>query len=230
MKEFFKKYLFVFEWIGAAILIGVGIFTVLDNSILVILVGLILFVFALLRVVPLLKTTPDKVLRIIYAVEILLNLAAGILLVVEGSKGDASSLMDADNKIFGYIIGGVLYLRGFVHFYATSLRKEPNDYVKFFTNLALFTVGTFIIARGGFETMFLAYVILVLACLSALFIGYSGYKHYRNNRYELRAREETKKAVEKEKEQPTDVISDPASKKPDVVVPEKEEKKEEAQL
>lgn len=151
MKEFFKKYLFVFEWVGAAILIGVGIFTVLDSSILNVFVGLILLVFGLLRFLPLLKTTPDRVLKIMYACEILINIGAGVFLVIEGGK-DTSNL----NEWFGYIIGGVLMLRGFVHFFATSLRKEPNDYIKFFAHIGLFVVGNFIVARGGFSSQTLA--------------------------------------------------------------------------
>ncbi|MGD9886995.1 MAG: hypothetical protein AB7T03_03415 [Bacilli bacterium] len=223
MKEFFKKYLFVFEWVGAAILIGVGIFTVLDSSILNVFVGLILLVFGLLRFLPLLKTTPDKVLKIMYACEILINIGAGVFLVIEGGK-ETSNL----NEWFGYIIGGVLMLRGFVHFFATSLRKEPNDYIKFFSHIGLFVVGNFIVARGGFSSQTLAYIILVLAILSALFIGYSGYKHYRNNRYELRAKEESKKIVVQE-EKPIDIIEDPKTEKPEIITTEKE-KKDEAKL
>ena len=223
MKEFFKKYLFVFEWVGAAILIGVGIFTVLDSSILNVFVGLILLVFGLLRFLPLLKTTPDKVLKIMYACEILINIGAGVFLVIEGGK-ETSNL----NEWFGYIIGGVLMLRGFVHFFATSLRKEPNDYIKFFSHIGLFVVGNFIVARGGFSSQTLAYIILVLAILSALFIGYSGYKHYRNNRYELRAKEESKKIVVQE-EKPIDKIEDPKIEKPEIITPE-QEKKDEATL
>ncbi|MGD9604962.1 MAG: hypothetical protein AB7V00_02240 [Bacilli bacterium] len=229
MKDFFKKYLFVFEWVGAAILIGVGIYTVLESSILYVFVGLILLVFGILRFVPLLKTTPDKVLKIIYALEIFLNLGAGIFLVIEGGK-DTSSL----NQWFGYIIGGVLVLRAIIHLYATSLRKEPNDYVKFFSHIGIFIVGNFIIARGGFQAKTLAYIILVLAVLSALFIGYSGYKHYRNNRFELRAKEESKKIVVKENKKVEDTkvedtLDDPKTDRPDIIAPEKE-KKDEATL
>ncbi|MDD3107011.1 MAG: hypothetical protein PHP65_04340 [Bacilli bacterium] len=224
MKEFFKKYLFVFEWVGAAILIGVGIFTVVQSSILYVFVGLILLVFGLLRFVPLLKTTPDKVLRIIYAVEILLNVGAGVFLVIEGGKSDSSL-----SNWFGYIVGGALVLRGFVHLFATSLRDEPNDYIKFFSHIGLFVIGILIISKGGFDSKTLAYIILVLAVLSAIFIGFSGYKHYRNNRYELRAKEDTKKVVKKDTQVADEVIDDPESVKSDVVIPE-EEKKEEATL
>ncbi|HNZ50998.1 MAG TPA: hypothetical protein PK087_01470 [Bacilli bacterium] len=224
MKEFFKKYLFVFEWIGAAILIGVGIYVVLDSSILNVFVGLILLVFGLLRLIPLIKTTPDKVLKIMYACEIVINVGAGIFLVIEGGKENSNL-----NDWFGYMIGGVLMLRGFVHFFATSLRKEPNDYVKFFSHLGLFTVGCFIVARGGFSSDTLAYIILVLAILSALFIGFSGYKHYRNYRYELRAREESKKVVVQDEKQPEQIIEDPKPKKSKIITPE-EEKKDEAIL
>jgi len=226
MKNFFKKYLYVFEFIGVAVILAVGVLAKTQESVLLYIVGLTLIVFGLLRIVPLLKTTPDNVLKALYVFEICLNIIVGIVLVIEGNKGDESSL----GNLFGYLIGGVLFLRGFIYFFSTSIRRESTDYPKFFTHIGLFTVGTVIITKGGFDNILLGWVILVLSILSALFIGFSGYKNYKNSRYEQLAKDETKKSIREEKrEKVQNQIEDPAPRKEDVIIPE-DEKRDEVNL
>ena len=86
MKQFFKKYLWLFEFLGVAVILAVGIFAFVKEEIFLFIVGFALIIFGLFRVIPLIKTTKDKLLRIIYPIEIAFNVIAGVLLIVEGTK------------------------------------------------------------------------------------------------------------------------------------------------
>lgn len=218
MKNFFKKYLWLFEFIGVAIILAVGIFAFVKQEVFLYIAGFSLIVLGLMRVVPLVKTTKDNLLKIIYTVEIVFNVIAGILLVVEGGKDDYSE------NLMRYLLGAVFYLRGAIYFYAAVLRKESTDYLQFFTHLILLTLGVVVFVTKFFTVTNLAWVVLVLAILSAFFIGYSGYRNYRNFRYERLAREETKKIIKEEK--PEKVYEDPKPVKDDVIIPEEEEREE----
>jgi hypothetical protein len=224
MKNFFKKYLFIFEWIGAAILLAVGIVVVATPDIFLYIAGIALIIFGLLRLYPLLKTTKDRLMMAIYLVEILLMAAVGVLLVVEAGKDSPSQ------NLLRYSVGGILWLRGVIYFFATVLRKEATDYPQFGTHIGLITVGPIIVFTDFFNQKNLAWILLILAIISAAVIAFDGYKNYKNYRYEYLAKEETKKAAKKkEKEEAKEERKeDPKPKKEDIVIPE-EEKREEIQ-
>ncbi len=201
MKAMIKKYLWLWEFIGVALILGVGLVIYFMNDILFVIVGLIFTVMGVLRIIPLLKTTNDKLLRWLYAIEIFINIGAGIALIVLGIDQENSVNLQV---LFGYIIGGILYLRGVIYFIATVLRKEGTDRPKFIVNLVLLTIGALIIGRGGFAVADLAIVILVIAVLSAIFVAVGGIKNYQNYRNEYVATETSKKLkIEETKEAPT---------------------------
>lgn len=225
MKNFFKKYLFVFEFLGVAIILAVGIFAVAKPSIFLYIVGLALIIFGAFRVIPLVKTTKDKWMKLIYTVEIVINIVAGVLLVLEGGKDPYNE------NLMRYLVGGVLYLRGFLYFFATVIRGESTDHVKFFTHIAVITLGPIIIINNIFNEKVLSWIVLVMAILSAIFISISGIKNYKNYRYEQLAKDETRKSIKKQKEKEVeeDVVpmEDPLPTKDPVIIPE-EEKRDEA--
>lgn len=202
MKKFFKNYLWLWEFIGAAIILGVGILCKFVPSVLYFIVGLIFAFMGLFRIIPLVKTTEDKMLKWFYAGELIVELAAGIVLIVLAvNKGED---VDSSKALFGYIIGGILYLHGFVYFLGTSLRKDITTIVSFFANIIILTVGTWIIATGGFSAAALGWVILAFAILSAGFIVISGIKNYSSYRNEIAAKRITSKVkVEEAKDAPT---------------------------
>jgi hypothetical protein len=189
MKKVFKKYLWLFEFIGVALILGIGLLVYFKSDILFVIVGLIFAIMGLLRLFPLIKTTHDKLLRWLYAIEIIVNIGAGTALIVLGLN--PQNAVDL-KTLFGYIIGGILYFRGVVYFISTVLRKESTDRVKFYSNLIFLTVGALIIGRGGFSLQQLAIVILVIAILAAIFVAYGGIKNYQNYRNEYAASEITK--------------------------------------
>ena len=188
MKNFFSKYVWVFEFTGAAILIVFGIIIKAFPISLLYIVGMIFIIMGLFRVVPLIKTTESKVAKWMFIVEIVLNVVAGGYLIFVGTKGE-----DNLGKIFGYIIGIVLYLRAFLYFFTTIIKKEPTDNIMFFTHIVFITFGSLIIGNGGFNINVLSWFLLVLAILSALLIAFRGYGDYRNYRFQLSISEKTKK-------------------------------------
>lgn len=213
MKSFFHKYLWLWEFIAVAFILAVGIIAKVIPNLLVLIIGIAFIVLGSLRLIPLIKTTGDKILKWIYAVEILVFILAGVSLAI-------LYYQDKDlQKSFGYIIGGVFYLRAFIFFYAISLRNESSDLFQFLLHIILLTLGSAIIARGGFDTSDLGWVILIIAILTSIFIGYSGFNHYRNYRNQKAAIEITK-TVQKEK-----ILEVPTTD--EIWIPEKEKQREE---
>lgn len=217
MKNIFKKYLWLFEFIGVAIILAVGIFAFVKQEVFLYIAGFALIVMGFLRVIPLVKTTKDLVLKIIFTVEIVFNIVAGILLVLEGGKENYNE------DLMRYLVGAVFYLRGAIYFYGSVLRKEETDYIEFFTHLILITLGIVVITTSFFTVKNLAWVVLIMAIFSALFIGYSGYRNYKNYRYERLTREETKRISKPKKVE--EKIEDPKPVKSEII-PEKEERDE----
>ena len=202
MKALFKKYLWLFEFIGAAIILGVGLVCKFVPAALYFIVGIIFVFLGLFRIIPLVKTTEDKLLKWFYAGEMIIEIAAGaVLIILAITKGEE---IDESKAIFGYIIGGILYLHGFVYFLGTSLRKDVTTFLPFLANIILLTVGTWIVASGGFTSKTLGWVILAFAILSAGFIVFNGIKGYSSYRHEIAAKRITENAkLEDAKEAPT---------------------------
>lgn len=187
MKKMFKKYLWLFEFIGAALILALGVLVKINDEVLYLIVGLVFIILGLFRVIPLIKTTDDKLLRWIYLAEVVINVAVGATLMVLYFKQSTDQ-----GKLFGYLIGGVLYLRALIYFFATTLRKETTDVTKFITHIILITLGSMIIVKGGFEQAKLALVILILSILTTVVLSFNGYSNYNNYRHEYRAVEKSK--------------------------------------
>lgn len=207
MKTIFRKYLWLWEFIGVALILGVGLVAKFVPSVLFYIVGATFIILGIFRVIPLIKTTDDKLLKWIYFGEILIDVTAGVLLIILAINDN----VDEGSNLLGYLVGGVLYLRALIYFFGTSLRKESTDWVAFIAHIALITVGTMIIAGGGFSLQQLGLVILVISILAAIAIGYDGYRNYNNYRHQYRAKEISKR-VKKDKgvEAPTtdEIIKD----------------------
>ena len=82
MKALFKKYLWLFEFIGAAIILGVGLVCKFVPAVLYFIVGIIFVFLGLFRIIPLVKTTEDKLLKWFYAGEMIIEVAAGVVLTL----------------------------------------------------------------------------------------------------------------------------------------------------
>jgi len=224
MKTFFKKYLFIFEFIAVAILLAVGIYLVADPRVFLYIVGIALIIFGLFRVIPLVKTTKDKTMKFIYIGEIAINIVAGVVLFMEGMKGD-----EYNPNMLRWFVGAILYLRGFLYFFATVIRKETTDLVRFFTHIGIFTLGTGILFNNFLNEKVMAWIVFILCILASIFISISGIGHYKNYRYEQLAKDETKKVVEKQRKSELEEkipLDDPLPTKDPVIDPVEEERDE----
>ena len=204
MKKYLKQYVWVWEWFAAAILISFAITAVIKNEFLVYAFGAIFVIFALFRIVPLIQTTDSKLIKWLNFLEMLIDVAAGVCLFAFSEK-----IKEAQN-LFGYIVGGVLYLRGVMHFLATSIKSEPTTLTHFVINIALISVGAVIIARGGFSAKALAwffFAVIVICVLALIWRGTVDYKNYRGN---LVGEAKTKK-LKKAKENGAKILLDASS-------------------
>ncbi len=227
MKKSLLKYMWLWEFIAAAFVLVMGIVCVVESNFLYTIVGVIFVILGVMRFIPLIRTTEDKLLRWFYAIELIADIVAGALLLYFG-------IHDKDNdflkKSIGYFVGGIIYLRGFVYFFATSVRHEKYDLFQFFLHIVLLTLGAIIIGRGGFSLNQLSWFLFAIAVLSALFVIYQGCRGYRNYRNEYFAQSKTKKKTKKKdetKEMPTsDEIKDQQEIHTDIIVPNNEKKDE----
>lgn len=201
MKKYLKQYSWVWEWFAAAILISFAITAVIRNEFLVYAFGSIFIIFALFRIIPLIKTTESKLIKWLNFLEMLIDVGAGLCLFIFAEK------LNGTQNIFGYIVGGILYLRGVMHFLATSIKSEPTTMTHFVINIALISVGAVIIARGGFNAKALAWFffsVIVICVIALIWRGSVEYKSYRGNLVGNAKTKKLKKVKEKEIEtQPT---------------------------
>lgn len=171
-----KQYLWVFEWIISAILIAVAIVTIINQELIYYIFGSIFIIFGLFRIFPLVKTTESTFIKWVILAELIIDIIIGVILFVMSNK------TSFDSKLFGYLIGSVLYLRGFIHFFATSIKSEPSSIIGFVTNIVLLTLGTIIIFNGGFSLNTFKWIFTVVLIICVTLLIWRGCIDYRNYR------------------------------------------------
>ena len=111
MKAMFKKYLWLWEFIGVALIVGVGLVSKFVPNVLYFILGAAFVVLGLFRLIPLFRTTEDKLLKWIYVAEIFIDVIVGVsLIVIAINENDLKNIL-------GYLVGGVLYIRALIYFF-----------------------------------------------------------------------------------------------------------------
>ncbi len=193
--KLFKKYDWLIEFISAALLLAAGVVVIFVDAVILYITGALFVIMGIFRIVPLLKSTKDKLMKYLLLVEIILEVVAGCYLFYMGTQNETVG------KGYGYIVGSVFYIHGLTHFVATSLRNEPNTTLNFFVNIILLTLGVFIISYGKIDANLMRYIIAGLLVVCILFLCFRGARHYGNYRGELVAKNETKLLAKKLKEE-----------------------------
>ena len=182
MSQAIKKYLWLFEMIGAALILSLSIILLIFNQIILFVIGVVFLFLSILRIRPLLRTTDESKLKLIYLIEVSIEAICGIVLII-------ITFFENDNVIkkflvenFGYIVGSVLYLRGFTHFLTISINKENYPIIYFVINIVLITLGTIIIVKGDWTLTTFGWIVFSIGLLTTVFITYSGYNGYKNYR------------------------------------------------
>lgn len=206
MKSSLKKFMWLWEMIGAALILALSIIIIVNHSVLSMIVGLIFVFLGIFRLVPLIKTTDDKVLKWFYFGEIVLSVAVGCCLMSVSFLKEDNSFRQLVSKNCGYFIGAVLYLRGFTHFFGTSVRHEQYSFIYFIVHIILLTLGTIVIANGNLSLEVLAWIIFSIGLICTLFVSYNSYKDYKNYRVKyasVRITKQIEAKVENQIEAPT---------------------------
>ena len=143
----FIKYKWLYLWAVAVAALVFGLLMLFikefGQSVIYIITGFGILTFVIIRLIPLIKTTRDKWAIVINTAELLIDLGVAVLTLLFVFRKETASL----EAFYPFLLGGVLYLRGFVYMTEVVFFKTKVETVKFFVHLLLLTVGTAIIAR-----------------------------------------------------------------------------------
>jgi hypothetical protein len=198
LKTSFAVYSWVFKFVGAALLIGLGIvLRVMDLAHLVeAFIGILIAGYAVMRLVPFIKTQKSDLIKTINIVEIVLNILVAVVFI-----GNALFYGESLGQIFGWLFSGVLIARGMVHFYGISYGAEKGDHPSYFFHIATLIVGTIVLTQG-WDAEQIIWLMLFLSITSGAYLGYDaygGYSLYRK-RKQLHQEASDRKEVELPKE------------------------------
>lgn len=206
MKKLFKNYGWIFKFIAAGLILALGIvfkFILNDDAqvFVLVLTGLVLLIFGLFRIIPLVKTLKNKTLKIMNIIEVSVNIIIGLLMLYfaffqEGKLGN----------LYGYLLGGVFYLRGLVYFVSVVLVHENTSPIQFWFHIGFLTLGVVMFFNGDISTETIVWIIFGLSILVAGYLSFDGGAHYKRYRYELNPIKVKSKDKKKKTE---DVIVDP---------------------
>ncbi len=186
MKKFFNKFVWLFEFIAVALIVTFAIILVTalkeHKTITYIPFGIAFVVLGVARFIPLIKTTNDKVMKWMNGIELIVDILAGVFLITIGFV----TKKDILGNYLGYIICAVLYLRAFVYFFSTVIRKENATLPMFFVHIFLITISSVLVGMGSFNTNWIIWVVFAICILCAIVLLIDGIKKYsgfRNEEY-----------------------------------------------
>lgn len=177
-----KSYGWLLQIVGASLLIGLAVFLEFGKSgedIVVTFIGALMILTAAIRLVPFVKTQKSDLVKTINIIEITVDVALGAALIILQLWTDIEF-----EGLFGYLIGAYLVLRGSVHFYGVSEHKEKSDLPLYLFHIAALIVGSFTIFDGNITPAVLIHLILAFSLISGGYLIFTGYKGYRNYRYQ----------------------------------------------
>ncbi|MFH5880935.1 MAG: hypothetical protein ACNA7U_01450 [Candidatus Izemoplasmataceae bacterium] len=191
-KTSFAVFSWVFKFVGAALLIGLALvlFFMDLEHIVEAFIGILIAGYALMRLVPLIKTQRSDLIKTINIIESVLNLLVAVVFI-----GNAIVYGESLETIFGWLFAGVLIGRGMVHFYGISDGNEKGDHPSYFFHIATLIVGTIIITQG-WDAEQIVYLMLFLSIVSGSYLSYDAYGGY--NLYRRRKQLQTEKRKEVE--------------------------------
>ena len=195
-------YGWVLKFVLAAILLAVGIYMVLDRTVVYLITGVVIVIFSLFRVVPLLKTLKKEVLRTINLIEIIFDtIIGGVLIYVAASN----QINDSDlwKEVYRYSLAFFFYARALVFLNSVVFLGEKTEIPKFWIHILSITIGTFIAVTPKFNDSYVGYILLFISLIGSGYLsidGFGGYKKYRQFQLELNQGKEKQKEVEQKKE------------------------------
>lgn len=206
MKNPIKSYQFWFKIIGAALLLVLGIWLLIDNTsakfLVLMFTGIIAGAFALIRIIPLIRTLKSGRSKIVCLVEIILHLALAVYLIFAALsiKSDPEAKFSKFNdENYRFFIAFFFYSRAVAYFICTVLYKEETDKTKFWVHIVLITVAAVLCALTDITSQAIAISIAVIAFLCSLGLmteGAVGYGRYRKQIVKERNDQKQEEVVE----------------------------------
>lgn len=196
------SYGWLLKFILAAILIAVGFTMYFNQNIVFLVTGIAVIIFALIRVVPLMKSLKKEVQRTINLIEIILTSFIGILLVYVGIQSIQGNLEITSvwGMVYKYGLTFVFVARAIVYLYSTTFLDEKSEQIKFWTHLLVFAMGVSIAIYPDFNTAWVALLILGLSLLGSVYLIYDGGRGYGKYRqYSKELNDGKQNSVNKEK-------------------------------
>ena len=192
MRNPIKTYSFWVKIFAAAILITLGVWLIIDVAsgeklatfLVLMFTGLVAGIFALIRVIPLLRTLKTGLGRLTCIIEMAIHigLAVGMIFAaIAKVSSEESKFADFVYQYYRFVIAFFLYTSIVSYFICTVLCKEETDKVKFWVNIGLLTL-TCVICAIEFKGKTIAWIIAVVALLCSLVLigeGGIGYNRYR---------------------------------------------------
>ena len=174
-----KQYGWVLQIIGAALLVGLALFLEFGDGegIVVPFIGAVIVISAGIRLVPFVKTQKNDLVKTINIMEITIDVAIGLALVIVTLVTE-----EGLGSLFGYLIGIYLMLRGSVHFFGVSEYQEKSDLPLYLFHVSALIVGSYVFFSGDFSPAILIHIILFFSVVAGGYLTYTGYKGYNSYR------------------------------------------------
>ncbi len=235
MKNPFKTYGFWAKILAAALLITLGVWLIIDVStgekfatfIVLMFTGLVAGVFAIIRMIPLMRTLKTGRGRLTCIVEIAIHLALSVAMIfaaIVKISNEESRFADFVYKYYRFVIAVFFYTRVVSYFMCTVLFKEETDKIKFWVHIGLLTL-TCIICAVAFEGKTIAWIIAVIALACSITLIVEGGMGY--NRYRKTIAKEREEIKEEKKEE---ILEMPAEESDPLIIPSIDEPAEQDQI
>lgn len=206
--------------IGAALLIVLGIWILVDRagfgaSLAVAFTGIVIIIFALVRIIPLVRSRKTALGKFVILIEILINFLLGIFLIYGATQiSKETDFGNFINTYYRFFLGFVFYAKAVFYFINSSLLKEETSKLEFWLHILIITLAVVIFATD-FDATKLALLIAILSLICAVFlVGMSGGSYYN---YRKTIGKKPNKAKEEKKEENNEASEE------EIILPNKEE-------
>jgi hypothetical protein len=173
MKKLIEKYTWQINLFYTIVMLTVAVLLTIFNSetTMVPLVGGLLIIYAFYRLIQILRKKEKTVTIRLYLIEIGFQVLIGIFLIyiILFSEFELGVL-------FGYLIGGLLIIRGSLYFYGTRVQEHTEELTTFLMHIAAISAGTFLIVQGNFTPGIMSGIIISIALKRSFRTGMIAYK------------------------------------------------------
>lgn len=212
----YSTYKFIFFMIVFAILVTFGIMILIfqDNATgaIYMVTALVAGVAAIIRLIPLLRTTKSKRAKLVSFIEIIFHGVVAVYLVIaalvlwgqvnaEDFDGKYNWFNNFNFQAYKYILISLLATRSLVYYYVTIDCKEGTDKTKFYFH-TIINVTAIVLGCIQFDSKQVPLVLAIISFISAAIIGGEAGGGYFKYRKSIAKPKEDKKKVEDQIEAP----------------------------